>query len=178
MSMEYFEETEIINSELQLALFCITLERKGDNLLHDWWFLWKLPSPLWHTSAIPMHCTINLHRRLYLQCLSCSVLQYVRTFCLGDGCVDMNEFLTQWGDLKLAPVDVSIIDAGETTTAPPSTKHPGHGHTTTAPPSTKHPGHGRWRHCYISRDIKWMWRIVTTCCFLWFFNQATDRSWW
>ncbi|XP_022326901.2 uncharacterized protein LOC111126504 [Crassostrea virginica] len=45
-----------------------------------------------------------------------------------DGCVDMNEFLTQWGDLKLAPIDVSVIDAGDTTVAPAATTHANHGH--------------------------------------------------
>lgn len=46
----------------------------------------------------------------------------------GDGCVDMNEFLTQWGDLKLAPIDVSVIDAGDTTVAPAGTTHANNGH--------------------------------------------------
>nr|XP_034303932.1 uncharacterized protein LOC105342156 isoform X1 [Crassostrea gigas] len=45
-----------------------------------------------------------------------------------DGCVDMNEFLTQWGDLKLAPIDVSVIDAGDTTVAPAGTTHANNGH--------------------------------------------------
>ena len=45
-----------------------------------------------------------------------------------DGCVDMNEFLTQWGDLKLAPIDVSVIDAGDTTVAPAATTHANNGH--------------------------------------------------
>ncbi|XP_062620029.1 uncharacterized protein LOC134281608 [Saccostrea cucullata] len=45
-----------------------------------------------------------------------------------DGCVDMNEFLTQWGDLKLAPVDVDIIDAGDTSSMAPPTTHANHGH--------------------------------------------------
>ena len=40
-----------------------------------------------------------------------------------DGCVDMNEFLARWDDLKLAPTDVCVIDAGDTTVAPAATLH-------------------------------------------------------